>query len=156
MPSNQLLQTDKKNYLFSILNRTDSATKLDRVDSTNATDINTSRRAETSTRQTGRAPARVTGNMLKRMLQNNMVQFFHYPQIALKRGWQGQVMIGIRIEANGYISQTKLINSSGYGTLDRAALVSARKIKSLPNAIALLNGQIFDLQFPVIYRLQDG
>lgn len=85
-----------------------------------------------------------------------MAQFFHYPRFALKRGWQGEVTIGIHIEPDGYISRTQLVNSSGYGTLDLAALKGARKIKSLPNAVSLLNGQAFDLQLPVIYRLQDG
>lgn len=85
-----------------------------------------------------------------------MAQFFHYPRFALKRGWQGQVTIGIRIEADGYISRTQLVNSSGYSALDLAAMEGARKVKSLPNAVALLNGQAFDLQLPVIYRLQGG
>ncbi len=112
--------------------------------------------SDAGTPQPGRTQALVTGNILKRMLQNNMAQFFHYPRFALKRGWQGQVTIGIRIEADGYISRTQLVNSSGYSALDVAAMEGARKVKSLPNAVALLNGQAFDLQLPVIYRLQGG
>ncbi|MEE8389010.1 MAG: energy transducer TonB [Acidiferrobacterales bacterium] len=118
--------------------------------------LDSSDNADTSTSQPGRTQAFATGKLLKRMLLNNMTQYFNYPRFALIRGWQGEVIIGIRIEPDGYISRTRLVNSSGYGTLDLAALEGARKVKSLPNAVALLNGQPFDLQLPVIYRLQDG
>lgn len=97
-----------------------------------------------------------TGNKLKHMLRNSLVRYFFYPAIAQKRGWQGKVIIGIRIEPDGYISQTQLINSSGYNTLDRAALKGAREVKSLPNAVALLHGRTFNIKLPVIYKLQDS
>jgi len=112
-------------------------------------------KSDPSTSQAGRIQALITGSKLKRMLQISMAQYFRYPRFALKRGWQGEVTIGIRIDPNGYISRMRLVNSSGYNTLDLAALEDARRVTSLPNAVALLNGQTFDIQLPVIYRLQD-
>ncbi len=130
--------------------------RKDLAQQTEITALASNSKSDPGTSQENRIQALKTGNKLKRMLQNNMAQFFHYPRFALKRGWQGEVTIGIRIEPDGYISRTQLVNSSGYGTLDLAALEGARKLKSLPNAVALLNGQAFNLQLPVIYRLQDG
>lgn len=155
-PTSQILMVDVINNYASMPNRLGSKTRLNREKLPRVIALKFSESADASTSQSGQIQTRVTGNLLKRIMQNNMVRFFDYPQYALRRGWQGQVTIGIRIEADGIISKTILVASSGYGALDHAALKSARQIKQLPSAVALLNGQVFDLKFPVIYRLKDG
>lgn len=156
LTSGPALQKSVNPDLFAKPDRLSPSTQESRAQQPGDVALDANVNANTSTSQPGRTQSLVTGNLLKRMLLNNMAQFFNYPRFALKRGWQGEVTIGIRIEPDGYISRTQLVNSSGYGTLDLAALEGARKVKSLPNAVALLNGQAFNLQLPVIYRLQDG
>ncbi len=154
--SGPALQKSTNPDVFAIPGRLGPSRQQNRIQQSGIVALDSSDNADTSTSQPGRTQAFATGKLLKRMLLNNMTQYFNYPRFALIRGWQGEVIIGIRIEPDGYISRTRLVNSSGYGTLDLAALEGARKVKSLPNAVALLNGQPFDLQLPVIYRLQDG
>ncbi len=154
--SGQFLQQNVKPDLPAKQNRLNPSAKEGQTQQPeNAARAAANNTPDPSTSQTGRIQALITGNKLKRMLQNNMAQYFHYPRYALKRGWQGEVTIGIRIGPDGYISRTQLVISSGYNTLDLAALEGARKVKSLPNAVTLLDGQTFDVQLPVIYRLQD-
>jgi protein TonB len=50
-----------------------------------------------------------------------------YPLLARRRGWQGSVDIGFRLQADGSVGQAQIHRSSGYAALDRAALSVARR-----------------------------
>ncbi|WP_172597690.1 energy transducer TonB [Sulfuriflexus mobilis] len=78
---------------------------------------------------------------------------FYYPRLAVRRGWQGQVRLGLRIEANGHLSRIRILQGSGYELLDKAAIKSLNKLEMLPTAITLLNGHSMDLILPVKYQL---
>ncbi len=78
---------------------------------------------------------------------------FYYPRIAIKRGWQGQVKISLRVEADGHLTRVRILSSSGYNMLDKAAIASIDKVEKLPSAIALLDGRSLDLVLPVDYIL---
>ena len=92
-------------------------------------------------------------SLLNSDLERAFALHFYYPRIAIKRGWQGDVKISLRIEADGHLSQVRILNSSGYNLLDKAAIASIDKVEILPAAIALLDGQTLDLILPVEYRL---
>ena len=94
-----------------------------------------------------------TASLLRIDLEQAFALHFYYPRLAIKRGWQGEVQLGIRIEANGNLSQIRILQGSGYGLLDKAAMKSLNEIEVLPKAIALLNGKNLDLILPVKYRL---
>jgi protein TonB len=91
--------------------------------------------------------------LLRADLEQAFALHFRYPRLAIKRGWQGEVRLGLRIEANGHLSQVRILQGSGYGLLDKAAMKSLNKVETLPNAIALLNGRSLDLILPVKYQL---
>jgi len=78
---------------------------------------------------------------------------FYYPRPAIRRGWQGDVQLGMRIEANGQLTHIRILQGSGYGLLDRAALKSLHKVELLPTVVTLLNGKSMELVLPVKYRL---
>jgi len=78
---------------------------------------------------------------------------FYYPRMAIKRGWEGEVKISLRVEANGYLTHIQVIDSSGYNLLDKAAITSIDRVQILPAAIALLDGRSLDLILPVQYGL---
>lgn len=94
-----------------------------------------------------------TASLLNSDLERAFALHFYYPRIAIKRGWQGQLKISLRVEANGHLTRVRLLNSSGYTLLDNAAMTSIDKVEILPAAIALLDGQSLDLVLPVEYHL---
>lgn len=89
---------------------------------------------------------------IKGRLQRQFAHHFNYPLLARRRGWQGEVLLAFRLEADGRITDARVDRSSGYSLLDRAALTSLGKIERIEMGAS--TG--FTLQLPVIYRLQEG
>ena len=80
---------------------------------------------------------------------------FSYPRRARQRGWEGTVVITLRILADGKLANIRVAGSSGISTLDRAAVASLSKI-SVSRLVALMHGRELDMTIPVEYRLTDG
>lgn len=108
---------------------------------------------QTESQQASVAITAQTSSLLRNELQQAFLLKFYYPRLAQKRGWQGEVRLGLKVAASGRLEDIRILQSSGHGLLDRAALDSLGKVKSLPAAIALLNGQEMKLELPVQYRL---
>jgi len=108
---------------------------------------------ESTTHPDSSALPESVSSLLHSDLERAFALHFYYPRIAIKRGWQGDVMISLRIEADGHLTLVKIINSSGYNLLDKAAISSIDKVEILPAAVALLDGRTLDLILPVEYRL---
>jgi len=106
-----------------------------------------------STTPTQQALSARTSSLLYSELEQAFALHFYYPRIAVRRGWSGEVQLSLRIEANGKLSQIRIIKSSGFGLLDKAAMKSLDEVEILPSAIALLNGNSLNLVLPVEYRL---
>ena len=49
-----------------------------------------------------------------------------YPLIARRRGFQGTVVLEVMVDRNGRVGELRVLKSSGYKVLDRAASVSVR------------------------------
>jgi protein TonB len=56
----------------------------------------------------------------------------YYPQEAIARGLQGEVLVLVIIDENGNITAARVEESSGHKILDEAALRNVRSIRSLP------------------------
>lgn len=93
---------------------------------------------------------------LRTQLQASLRSHFYYPRIARHRGWEGLVEVGLRIEANGRLSDIRILRTSGFAILDRAALASVGRISRLQGAAEWLGGHHIDMVLPVQYRLIDG
>lgn len=50
-----------------------------------------------------------------------------YPAEARRRGWQGQVLVVVRVGTNGTCLDARVLSSSGHACLDEAALVAVRR-----------------------------
>ncbi len=50
-----------------------------------------------------------------------------YPRVARRMGWQGRVRVRVVVGPNGNVMSVKVITSSGYPVLDRAALNGVSK-----------------------------
>ncbi len=87
---------------------------------------------------------------LRITLQQEIARYFSYPLLARRRGWQGEVLLAFRLEADGRIVDARIARSSGYGILDRAALTALGKVKRVHSGTS----RGFAMQLPVIYRLE--
>lgn len=93
---------------------------------------------------------------LRTSLLRLLGEHFTYPWIARRRGWEGEVRLALRVGAAGRVSDLRVVKTSGYAILDRAALRSARRIHAVPDAARWLHGRHLDIVVPVEYRLVNG
>ncbi len=56
----------------------------------------------------------------------------NYPQAAVARGWEGTVMLRVQLSATGAVSRVEVIDSSGYGVLDGAAVNAVKTWTASP------------------------
>ena len=103
---------------------------------------------------------RISGNALeielRGQLSRAMLPYFDYPLLARRRGWEGIVRVGLRVEADGTLSDVHMVEASRHPVLDRAAVESLEQVTHLPNAGSLLAGRYLELILPVEYRLLDS
>jgi TonB family protein len=92
-------------------------------------------------------------NQLLGELRTRLSHYLTYPPLARSRGWEGTVLLGLRVEADGQLDKIRLERSSGYAVLDNSALNSLKRIGNLAEARVWLEGHSVDMQLPVIYRL---
>jgi protein TonB len=90
---------------------------------------------------------------LRSRLLANLANYFYYPALARRNGWEGTVLLGLRVEPDGQLDKIRLERSSGYAVLDNSALNSLKRIGNLVEARVWLEGRSVDMQLPVIYRL---
>ena len=89
-------------------------------------------------------------------LRKRLAHYFEYPWLARQRGWEGQVMLSLRVLGNGRLDDWRIEHSSGHRTLDQSALKAARRIRQLPLAAQWLGGRSLRVRIPVRYRLLDS
>jgi protein TonB len=89
---------------------------------------------------------------LRKMFSAN----FTYPPLARRRGWEGEVRLGLRLEPDGRVTHIHIVKSSGFAILDKSALKTARGLELAPAAARWLRGEWFDMILPVRYQLNDG
>ena len=109
---------------------------------------------------TAQAPRVATEVSLALRLQTRLLELLatqlQYPALAQRRGWEGVVLMELRLEANGDISRLQVLESSGFPLLDRAATRGLQRVARLPQAHSWLRGEAFELVLPVHYRLIDS
>lgn len=89
-------------------------------------------------------------------ITSELSRYFHYPRLARQRGWEGRVVLGCRVHADGRISDPRVVESSGRSILDAAALESLRRIERLPELAPRPGAAPLRLELPVTYRLRSG
>lgn len=93
---------------------------------------------------------------IQKQLQTKIRFNQYYPGIAVRNAWEGRVSLGMRVLANGELTNIHVINSSGYHILDKAAVKSVVRVATLPEASAWLQGRDIDVILLVIYKLTDS
>ena len=76
---------------------------------------------------------------------------FHYPPVAIRRGWEGEVRLAFRVTAEGEIRDIHVTRGSGHGMLDNAAREALQRVARLKAP-----GHAVELELPVHFRLREG
>ena len=71
------------------------------------------------------------------------------------RGWQGETVIELQLDANGKPSSVKVQTSSGYEVLDNTAIEMVRKTVAATRLPEILRGNISTFLVPVSFRLKN-
>lgn len=77
-----------------------------------------------------------------------------YPARARRRGWEGRVLLVVRVRADGAAETVRVASSSGHGILDRAARDAVRRWRFNPARRAGISVAA-SLEVPVTFRLID-
>lgn len=100
-------------------------------------------------------PQPLSGPQIQTRLRDAFIPYFNYPKLAREKGWQGTVELMVNIDTQGQLTQVRLLRSSGYGILDRAAITSLNQVRTLPAIRQWLDNYGLELVFPVKYQLID-
>ncbi|MFV1996953.1 MAG: energy transducer TonB [Acidiferrobacterales bacterium] len=92
---------------------------------------------------------------LKTLLRSAIQEYFVYPPIARKNGWQGRVYVGLTISRIGEFRDIHLVKRSPYSILDTSAVATLKRIGTVPAMQALVPNQGQDLVVPISYRLTE-
>jgi len=77
----------------------------------------------------------------------------HYPKRAVRKGWQGRVILDVEILSSGSVGVLKTATSSGYWVLDQAAIKAVNKWRFTPARLAGMPVRSH-IQIPVHFKLQ--
>ncbi|MBN1928377.1 MAG: energy transducer TonB [Chlorobiaceae bacterium] len=97
------------------------------------------------------APAPQSGNYLS-IVRSRIEAKKHYPPFARNLQQEGTVTVNVVIGADGAVVSTSLVKSSGFATLDKAALAAVRKAAPFPPPTGYGLGRI-SIDIPLLFRL---
>ena len=80
-------------------------------------------------------------------------KFKKYPRIAMRRNWQGMVLVKMVMLDNGNIQSLSIEKSSGYDVLDNEAMKMIERSKPLPKPPDILAGDEVNIYVPVSFAL---
>jgi protein TonB len=80
-------------------------------------------------------------------------KFKKYPRIAMRRNWQGMVLVRMVMLDNGNIQSLSIEKSSGYEVLDNEAMRMIERAKPLPKPPDILAGDEVNIYVPVSFAL---
>jgi protein TonB len=89
------------------------------------------------------------GPTLVALIQKTIEAALVYPPLARKRGLQGTVLAGFRVDGEGRPLDIRVLRSSGHGVLDRAVVRTIRRAWPYPPVADAI-------EVPVRFRLVAG
>jgi periplasmic protein TonB len=78
-----------------------------------------------------------------------------YPKIAQMRGWQGKVLLNLKLDGDGNMLSADVKESSGYESLDKQALEIVRKASPFAQPPEALRGRSFNITIPITFKLEN-
>jgi periplasmic protein TonB len=104
--------------------------------------------------QAAEAPESLSRDQYRLQLIDEARRHKRYPPLARENNWQGDVLVGVLVGANGRASVT-LKGSSGYEVLDRQALEMFRQAARAVTVPSALRGKEFALDVRAVYGLEE-
>jgi protein TonB len=90
------------------------------------------------------------------LLGRTIAKHKSYPKIAIRRGWQGKVILNLEIDGNGNVLSAKVRDSSGHAALDKEAIKMVKKAAPFPKPPVALQSQRFNIIVPVSFKLANS
>ena len=95
---------------------------------------------------------KVAAEFIRQKISNEFSRYFYYPDAARRRHWQGDVVLQFTLLPDGHLNQIRIHQSSGFTSLDEAAVQALQKVEpQLELALLTDTGSLHIL--PVSYRL---
>ena len=77
-----------------------------------------------------------------------------YPRWAVREGWQGRFVIAVEILTSGEVGRWKVVESTGYPLLDRAATQAIRRWRFHPG-MEKGRSLVSCIQIPILFQLEE-
>jgi protein TonB len=82
-------------------------------------------------------------------IRNTIMKNLSYPHMARKMEWEGKVTVSFVVCENGYVENLKVLETSGFGLLDKNAVETIKKVSPFPKPPVRA-----ELIMPIVYRLE--
>ncbi len=77
-----------------------------------------------------------------------------YPNIAASRGYQGDVVLNVKLDSNGNVLSATVHTSSSFESLDKEAIAKILRISPFPLPPEALRGRTFNVTVPISFKLE--
>lgn len=88
-----------------------------------------------------------------RQLAMHIAKYKQFPRIAQRRGWQGEVILQVKLTGQGQLIAKKIRQSSGFRVLDEEGLNMIDRAIPFPAPPSILSGRIFTILVPIKFTL---
>ena len=95
---------------------------------------------------------KANNNWVGESLHRRISELRHYPSTARLNGWEGKVVLKVSIRNDGHLNSVEVVKSSGYESLDQAAIEAVRRACPL-HMKHELSSEMVVLTLPVNYSL---
>ena len=77
-----------------------------------------------------------------------------YPRIAQMRGWQGELILDLKVDGQGNLLQAKIKQGSKFKILDTEGMNMVKRASPFPKPPKELESKIFNVIVPISFKLQ--
>ena len=77
-----------------------------------------------------------------------------YPRIAKMRGWQGEIILNLKIDGQGNLIKAKIKQGSKFKILDTEGMNMVKRASPFPKPPKGLESKIFNVIVPISFKLQ--
>jgi len=76
-----------------------------------------------------------------------------YPRLAQMRGWEGEVILNLKIDGQGTLRESSIKQSSGFKILDEEAIAMVKRASPFRKSLKELESIIFNIDVPITFTL---
>ena len=80
-------------------------------------------------------------------------KYLKYPNLALQRGYEGNVRVSVVIDRNGKVLEYSTLEESEHSSLNKAATKAVKKASPFPKVPDEVSGETFTFTLPIVFKL---